>query len=148
MSENEAVDFTEGDSLVIDLNAVEESAGFEAIPRGMYPVIVHDLEFAISQNSGNPMWSMQLEVEEGDYQGRILFTHMVFAGKGLGITKRHLSRIAPELLEEAFDPQDEDVIGGMLGKRAKAKVTIRKYQGEDRNNVGDLFEADDDGGFS
>ena len=69
---------------------------------------------------------------------------MVFKGAGLPITKRQLGRIAPELLEGAFDPTDPDVIAVMLGKDVKAKVTIRDYEGRKVNNVRDIFA--DEGG--
>ncbi len=139
----EAVDFSEGDSLVIDMNDVEE-VSFEALPRGVYPCTIAECEFTYSQSSGNPMWTLQLEVSEGEYAGRILYSHLVFKGAGLGFTKRQLNRIAPELMEKPFDVQDVEVISTMLGKQLKAKVTIRKYEGNDTNNVRDLLAADGD----
>jgi hypothetical protein len=141
---NEAVDFSEGDSLTVDFNSVEDT-GFEALPKGMYPCIISECEFTYSQSSGNPMWTLQLEVAEGEYAGRKLFNHLVFAGKGMGITKQNLGRIKPELLESPFSPDDEEVIAGMLGLEVKAKVTVRKYEGEDRNNVNGLFPGSSDG---
>jgi len=140
-----AVDFSEGDSLMVDFNNVED-VSFEAMPRGMYPCVIADCEFTMSQSSGNPMWTFTLEVSEGEYAGRKLFSHNVFAGKGLPMTKKTLSRIAPELLEGPFNPEDSEVIASMIGRDVKAKVTVRKYEGEDRNNVGDLF-PNDGGGF-
>ncbi len=140
-----AVDFSEGNSLMVDFNDVED-VSFEALPRGVYPCVIADCEFTYSQSSGNPMWTLQLELTDGDYAGRKLYSHMVFAGKGLGITKRQLTRIAPELLEGPFNPEDSEVISSMLGKEVKAKVSVRKYEGEDRNNVQDLF-PNDGGGF-
>ena len=141
-----AVDFTEGDSLTVDMSTVEE-VSFEVMPRGLYNCIVCENEFTYSASAGNPMWSLQLEVEDGDYAGRRLFTHMVFAGKGMGITKRHLSRLAPELCDAPFDPTNEEIVQSILGRRICAKVTIRKWEGEDRNNVGDLLPAIEAGGF-
>lgn len=93
------------------------------------------------------MWTLTLEVADGEYAGRKLFTHFVFAGKGLPITKRNISRIAPELLEGPFDPTDPEVQSQMEGKALRAKVTVRKYEGEDRNNVNGLFPPTEDGGF-
>lgn len=144
MNEETAVDFSEGDSLVVDFNAVEDT-GFEALPKGMYPCVISECDFTYSQSAGNPMWTLQLEVSEGEYAGRKLFNHLVFKGAGLGITKQNLGRIRPDLLESAFDPSDEEVIASMLGLGVKAKVTVRKYEGEDRNNVNGLFPGDQDG---
>jgi len=139
--EADAVDFSAGDTLMVDLNNVED-VSFEALPKGMYPAVIAECDFTYSQASGNPMWTLQLEVSDGEYAGRKLYCHLVFAGKGLPITKRQLSRIAPELLEQAFNPEDDDVISSMLGRDLKVKVDVRKYEGEDRNNVRDLFPGD------
>ena len=141
-----AVDFSEGDSLMVDLNEVAD-VSFEALPRAMYPVIVAECEFSHSQSKGTAMWTLTLEVSDGEFAGRKLFSHMVWEGPGLPITKRQITRIRPDLLEGPFDPQDEDVIASMLGLDLRAKVTVRKYQGEDRNNVQDLFPGGDDDSF-
>jgi hypothetical protein len=141
--EEEAVDFSEGDSLVVDFDNVEETV-FEALPRGIYPCTIAECEFTYSQSGGNPMWTLQLEVSEGEYAGRILYSHLVFAGKGLGFTKRQLNRIAPDLIAKPFDVQDVEVISQMLGRNLKAKVTTRMYEEQLTNNVRDLLAADGD----
>ena len=141
-----AVDFSEGDSLMVDFNDVED-VSFEALPVAMYDVQIADCEFTYSQSSGNPMWTLQLEVTDGDFAGRKLFSHLVFRGAGLPITKRQLTRIAPELMEGPFNPEDDDIIASMLGKELRAKVTTRKYEGRLTNNVRDLFPNEGGGDF-
>ncbi len=143
MSE-EAVNFQEGDSLTVNLAEVEDTA-FELLPNGSYPCLIAECEFTYSQASGNPMWTLKLEVAEGEFAGRTLYTHLVWAGKGLGMTKQTIGRIAPELLEAQFDCNDEEVIGSMLGKDVTAKVTSRKWDGQMRNNVAGLFAGGGDG---
>ncbi len=142
----EAVDFSQGDSLMVDLNQVED-VSFEALPRGIYPCVIAECEFSYSQSAGNPMWTLVMEVSDGEYTGRKLFSHLVFAGKGLPITKRQLSRIAPELFDAPFNPEDDDTIASMLGKNINVKTAPRKYDGEMRDNVRDLFPPSEDGGF-
>lgn len=141
-----AVDFSEGDSLMVDLNAVEDVT-FEALPKGIYPCVIATNEFSYSQSKGNPMWTLTMEVTDGDYAGRKLFSHLVFSGPGLPITKRQLLRIAPELFDNPFDPEDEAVIQSMVGKDINVKTAPRKYEGEMRDNVRDLFPASDGAGF-
>ena len=145
-AEAPAVDFSKGDSLMVDFGNVEE-ASFEVLPKGMYPCVISDCEFVYSQSGGNPMWTLTLEVRDGEFAGRKLFSHLVFEGKGMPFTKATLSRIAPELLAGPFDPKDEELIASMLGKELKAKVMVRKYEGEDTNNVRGLFADAGDGGF-
>ncbi len=149
--ESAGVDFSDGDStgeaLVVDFSQVGDST-FEAIPRGMYGCVVDELTFEHSQRSGNPMWSWRLEVEDGDYAGRKLFFHTVFAGDGLARTKKTIGRIAPDLLEGPFNPEEVATSGKLVGLRLKARVDIRPYEGEQRNNVKDLFPAEEGGSFT
>ena len=144
MPEDQAVDFSEGDDLTVDFGQVEDTA-FEVLPKGMYPCTIAECDFTYSQSAGNPMWTLQLEVSEGEFAGRKLFNHLVFKGAGLGITKQNLGRIRPDLLETPFDPSDEEVIATMLGLAVKARVQVRKWEGQDRNNVQGLFPGDGDG---
>jgi len=142
---NEAVDFSEGDALTVDFNDVEETS-FEALPKAMYNCVIAECEFGYSQNSGNAMWTLQLEVADGEYAGRKLFNHMTFTGGGVGFTKRDLKRIAPELLEAPFQPNDPEVVSSMLGKQVRCRVTTRKDpEGETRNNISGMYPVDGDG---
>ena len=101
--------------------------------------MIAENEFGYSNSKGTPMWSLVLEVRDGEYAGRKLYYHLVMAGKGLPFTKRTLSRIAPELLETAFDPEDADVIASILGRDVRAKVRLGTYDGEKTNNVRELY---------
>ena len=64
--------------------------------------------------------------------------------RGLPFTKKNLSRIAPELMAGPFDPTDAETINSLLGRAVKAKVTIRKYEGDDTNNVAGLYAGGGD----
>ncbi len=139
------VNFTEGDSLVVDFNEVEEIT-FEALPKGPYEVIVAENDFGFSQ-AGNPMWTLQLEVTEGEHAGRRLFNHLVFFGAGLGFTKTTLGRIAPQMLESPLDPSDEDSIQAMLGIECRAQVTVEKYKDGFTNNIKGLYALSSDSSF-
>jgi len=136
----------EGDSALVDLDSVED-AQFEVLPRGSYNVRLSDLTYDLSQSSGNPMWTWELEVDGGDYNGRKLFFHTVFQGKGLPMTKRILQRIIPDLVAKPFDPEKIANEGSMLGMNLKAKVTQRRYEGRRTNSVQDLFPSEGTGDF-
>ncbi len=143
--EGDAVDFTEGvgeESVVVDLSDIDEDAGYEIIPRATYPVTISSAEFAHSQRSGKPMWTLQLEIEDGEYAGRTLFHHVSFSEKALPRTKKTISRILPELLEGPFNPEEVADDGKLLGIRCRAVVTVTRYEGSNRNNVKELLEAE------
>ncbi len=133
------IKMTEDGTMLVDLNEAPDSS-FEVLPRGTYDVTVDSVEFGTS-SSGNPMWTWVLEVNDGEFAGHKLFFHTVFAGKGLARTKKVLSAIAPELFQGPFDPSDPEVTGSLVGKQARARVDVRKYEGEDRNNVRDILPA-------
>lgn len=134
------VNMSEGNSGLIDFTGVKE-ANFELVPRGKFPVTMIDIEATYSAN-GNPMWSVQLEITDGEYTGRKLFTHIVFSEKALPFTKITLARIAPGLLEQAFEFDDPDVYGQLQGMQLVAQVGIQKYDGEDRNQVKGLYASE------
>lgn len=144
--ESTGVDFSEGESMLVDFSNVED-VSFEVLPAGMYECVIAECNFTHSQSSGNAMWTLVLEVEGGDHAGRKLYTHWVFEGKGLPMTKRLVKRIAPELLEAPFDPEDDEITSSMIGRQLKAKVAVGMYQGNKNNNVKDLFPNEGDGGM-
>ncbi len=125
--------------LVVDLRDTDENAGYELLPRAVYACVIDELEFGYSQSSGNPMWTWRVEVEDGDFAGRKLFTHTTFNEGGLPRTKKAIMRVAPELLEGPFDPEEVAASGVMVGKRLRVRVDIKPYQGEKRNNVREIL---------
>lgn len=136
-----------GESM-IDLSDVSASS-FEVLPKGMYEVIVADAEGKISQSSGNPMISLTLEIAEGEFAGRKLFTHVVFAPKTLGQAKRTMVVLGlANLTTTKFSPLDPEIAAQFIGKRAKAKVAVEKYEDEDTNRVKNLLPVGGGDGFS
>lgn len=133
------VEMSEGSSAIIDFSGVED-VKFELIPNGKYPCVIADIEATYSSN-GNPMWSLQMEITDGDYTGRKLFTHIVFSPKAMPFTKITLSRIAPALLEQAFEFDNPDIYSQFQGMDVIAQVGLQKYEGENRNTVKGLFAA-------
>lgn len=135
---NDTVQFQDGEE--IDFSGIEEGS-FEALPKATYDVVIDDCEFGTSQSSGNPMWTITLQVDGGEFAGRKLFAHMTFHDKGLPMTKRFLNRVVPELANTRFNPADPEVLQKIIGKKCRAKVGTRLYDGEMRNNVKDILPA-------
>ena len=131
-------------SVMVDLSGVAE-ATFEVLPRNTYTGVITSCDYGLSQASGQPMWSAQITIDEGEYEGRKLFTHFSFSENALPMTKKHLAVVAPELLSGAFNP--EESASDMEGKQVRVKVAIKKFDGSDRNNVTDFLPLGDGGGF-
>jgi hypothetical protein len=136
----------DGEGLTVDLSNTSEKGNFEVVPRGIYPMMVSQLDFGRSQRSNNPMWTWIFEVEEGnEYAGRKFFYHTVFNEGGMPRVKRTLARIKDEtgyaqtLLSTRFNPEAVANEGKLLGARCRVRVDIRVYNGEKRNDVKDVL---------
>lgn len=129
-----------GDSLVLDLGNVDESAAdFQPMPAGIYNAIVENVEFKTS-SSGNPMLAWQFKVTDEEYDKRMLFFHTVLnSERGQATLKKVLVRILPDFPLGAFNPQQFADDGVAIGQEARVKVNIRPYNGEKRNNVQEVL---------
>lgn len=144
-ADNSSVSFEDDGEVgeLVDLSGYEEDKGFEAMPRGTYNVVVDESEFKTSQN-GNRMISLTLQVEDGEFANRKLFTHIVFSEKTMGRAKKMIRTLGlVNLLEGRFNPEKE--ADSFIGARARARVGIRVYEGEKRNEVKELLPAGESG---
>ena len=152
--EAEAVGFEDGEEegVVVDLSDTDESERGEVLPRGIYDTVVTECDFDYSQSSNNPMWSWQLQVESGEFEGRTLYYHTTFTDKTRSRQKRDLLAVDPEFLEETggvFNPEKVADEGRFIGKRCRAKVTIKRYEGRQTNNTRELLPPSEGGdGFA
>jgi len=144
-----------GGGVVVDLSGV--STKYEPIPRGTYDATIAEMAYGVSQRSGNPMWTVTLQIESEDdkINNRKLFTHLTFNEGGLGRTKRFLAAIKTDdgaeqqLLGQPFNPEEVAESGLLVGARCRARVDIRRYEGENRNDVKAILPpAGDEGGFA
>jgi len=125
----------EGDeSSMVDLTQAGEFK-FEALPRGDYNVIVDSCDYSLSQSSQQPMWTVVLEVEDGEYVGRKVYTHLSFSPKALPGTNSALKVLKPDLFAKKFDAKKVAEDGEMLGQRARVRLGVEKYQDQDQNRV-------------
>jgi hypothetical protein len=134
-------------SLVLDLSGVEESKGFEVIPKGTYDAIVDELEFGESK-AGNPMITVKYSLTDPEFEKRVLFDYWVLSGKGAEFgqakLKKFLVRVCPEVDLTAFNPAQFADQGVAIGRECRLTVGIQtqkqgEYKGEKRNTVKDVL---------
>jgi hypothetical protein len=74
--------------------------------------------------------------------------HLTFTDGGLPRIKRFLTRVggddelvsyARSLLTTKFDPQAVADEGKLIGARARLRIDIRRYEGQNRNNVREIL---------
>jgi hypothetical protein len=135
--------------LVFNLDNVEESKGFEVLPKGDYPVVVDELEFGES-STGNAMFTAVFAVTAGEFEKRKLYDYWVLTGNGaefgLGKLKKFLARVCPEVNMTQFNPQQFADEGVAIGRELTVSVAVSKqkkgdYKGEMRNQIRDMSAA-------
>ena len=132
------------DNDTINWADVEEQEGgdLEVIPRGKYACTVDESEFALSKESQNPMITLRLEVNDGDYANRKLWYRIVLTKKTLGMVKHSLRVLGVKFptkemswsgAKKWFEKLADS--GDLIGQECAAQVKIRTYEGEKRNEV-------------
>lgn len=138
----------DADNLVLNLADVEEkSAGFEALPAGIYEAVIEGTEFKTSAN-GNPMIAWQFTITEAPYTNRRIFTHTVLNNPtGVSILKKILVRVLPDQDLTGFKPASFCDNGVAIGMPCRLKLKIKVYKGERRNEVSEVLAATSGGSF-
>ena len=162
--ESAGVDYEDGEGMVVDLSGTSETIDYPVTPRGIYDAELVELEYGRSQRSNNPMWTTIWELtdekltnEKTGNQPR-MWMHLTFNEGGMPRVKRFLSRIQgvesdynKQLLSGPFNPQKVADEGKLIGARARLRVTIRRYEGKNRNSVQEVLppsEGENAGSFS
>jgi len=137
------------DGLVVNLSEVEAQK-FELLPKNKYNVIVEDNQYQKSKSSGKPMWNLKLNVVDGEFQGRKLFTFLSFSEKALPNTKATLAILAPELADKPdLRINDPETVASIIGRQAKVSVDIQKGEDgyDDSNRIKRWFQPDASAAF-
>ena len=135
------------ENLVLNLDAVEESKGFEALPKGTYSAIVDDCEFGES-SKGSPMITWKFKIDSEEYGKRTMFYYTVLdQAFGLSNLKKTLIALGTDVDLSSFNPAEFCDAGEAIGIPVMLKVGIQKYEGEKRNNVKEVLPAEEAGSF-
>jgi len=139
-------------ALVFNLDEVEESKGFELLPKGTYTAIVDEMEFGDS-SAGNPMITTKYKIVDPEFEGRVLYDYWVMKGNGsefgLAKVKKFMVRVCPDISVSAFNPEEFCEGGEAIGRELRLKVVIKtqkkgEYKGEKRNQVQDILSPEND----
>lgn len=139
------------ESMVFNLNEVEEQSVFEVLPKGTYNAIVEEFEFTTSQSSGSPMIKCVYSIIDGEYADRKIFDYYVLTGEGakyaLPRLKQLITRVVPEEDSANFNPAKFAESGVIINRQCRITLGIQtqkkgEYKGEKRNNVREILAAD------
>jgi hypothetical protein len=116
---------------------LENAEDFEPLPPGEYDLFVETAE-AVTASTGKDMIKVVYRVESGPKKGKKIFNNYVISpesGTALGFFFRNMA--AHGLTKEWFgnNPTLPLVAQNLVNKRVRAKVGIRDWQGQDRNEI-------------
>lgn len=117
--------------------AAADESGFSAIPAGEYDLYVSSASAAQS-SSGKDMIKLTFVVEQGPHEGSKIFSNMVISPESpaaLGFLIRKLAALGVDRDYLAGNPSLEQVASQLENRRCTAKVTVREFNGTDRNDV-------------
>jgi hypothetical protein len=126
------------------LNDAGDAGGtFEVMPEGDYDFVVKEAE-AKTASTGKSMWVAKCEIVGGPHNGRLVWHNFVLSTDNptaLGIFFRQMNSIGLNAEYFRQNPADHHVADAMVGRRFRGVLGIKKYQGQDRNEIKQFFPA-------
>lgn len=114
------------------------SDDYSALPAGPYTVQVDDATAKVAQ-SGNAMISVTCRVLGGPYDGRIVWTNIVFATSNATAMKFTLRKLKALGVTRDWiadnNPTTEQIATKIIDKVVDVDIEIRQWDGEDRNEI-------------
>lgn len=121
-------------------NQLVEEAG--DIEDNILPAADYDLEVVKAEakqaSTGRLMYKTQYRVISGPYKGRLLFDQLVLSTdnpNALQMFFRKMAAIGISKQYFAANPSDAQVAEALVGCKFRGQVGVRKWNGEDRNEV-------------
>ena len=120
-----------------ELKAMEE--GTKPVPPGLYAVRVTGAEVKQAR-TGSPMITITVMIDDGGpYQGRLLFSNLVFKFDNPQAVRRTVSQVqllgvSPEELR-SNRPSLAQLAAKVIGARAMGEVTHREWKGETQMDI-------------
>lgn len=125
----------------VDWNALADKAGdvgFDVMPVGDYDLKVIEASHTTTTN-GKLMYKAKFQVQTGQYKGRLVWHNFVVSPESegaLAIFFRQMGYFG--MTKEWFKankPSNDVVANTLNGREVRAKLGIKKYNGEDRNEI-------------
>lgn len=128
-------------------DAGDAGGGFEVMPEGDYDFVVKDAE-SKTASTGKQMYVIKAEIQGGPHNGRLVWHNFVLVNDNptaLGIFFRNMATLG--LTAEYFrqNPADHHVADALKNRRFRGQLGIKKYQGQDRNEIKAFFPASGQG---
>lgn len=116
---------------------------YEPIPEGDYDFLIEDCEAKLSQNQ-KMMYVAKNKVESGPHAGRLVWHNHVISHENPNALAWFFRNMKVLGLGQEFfasNPSDHQVAEALKGKRFRGNVQIRKWQGQDKNEIKQFYTA-------
>jgi hypothetical protein len=127
---------------IVPWDRLIDEAGEAAEEYGVLPAADYDLKITKAEakmsSNGKLMYAITCEVTEGPYKGRKVWSNLVLTRDNptaLGFFFRHMAAIGIDKSYFKQNPSDAQVADALLGREFRAQLSIRQYQGQDRNDI-------------
>lgn len=123
--------------LVSKAGQVSSSQNYEPIPDGIYDMMVLEASQTVAA-SGKTMFKVTHEVQGGPHNKRRVWDNLVVTPDNETALNIFFSKMdAMGLRKEFFTPSTSNaqIENALIGKRFRAKIGTRKWEGQDRNEV-------------
>jgi hypothetical protein len=120
-----------------DLTKAADDAGFTVIPKSDYDLEVVTAE-AKQTGTGKHKISVRFKVISGPYAGKSVFNDFVISpdnGTALGFFFRHMKVLGLDRGYFDTNPPLTAVASSIIGRRCTGSVSIREWQGQERNQL-------------
>lgn len=106
---------------------------FETIPQGKYTCYLFDVDLKQTRK-GDDMYVLILKIADGEHKGRQLFYNLPVMKQTMWKIKESIEAFGVELPQSKVSFDFEN----LLGRKVKAVVTHREWEGKTRENVAAL----------
>jgi hypothetical protein len=118
---------------------------FEPLPSGDYDFEISQADATQTQN-GKTMYKVRCKVESGPHKDRLVFHNFVVSPENpnaLAMFFRQMNVLGLNRDFFAANPSDHHVAEALQGRRFRGQLTIKQWQGQDRNEIKQFFTAVD-----
>lgn len=122
----------------IKANHSKATEGFPVIPAGKYEALIEAGAFKYASTGADMInWKFAIRDDvpgQENLKGRLLFSNLVFNENTEGVVQGFIKAIGvPDGMEF---PTHDEFIAYAVGKAVLLDVKVKKYQGDDKNEVG------------
>lgn len=123
------------------LDDAGETGNYDPLPEGDYDFVIKEAN-AKTASTGRTMYVAKMAVEGGPFNGKTVWHNFVLVPENptaLGWFFKNMGTLG--LGQEYFksNPSDHHVAEALVGRRFRGQVVIRKWQGQDKNEIKAFF---------